>query len=202
MKKTDIHLALDRMCESWLQNFSDLKSGRITISESRRRSKELDKDMKVIKKAIREEKRSDDPITKAVIHLGKLCGMDNSDSGSEAFVEQLHLCTGRTMGDIDESHAEEGLCLDACRVLADRLKKKEKAANCVQFQCGGHVPRADTAQGEEPAFCRQHVVKGQTLARASIDGRADQRSLDTRESRGIDNRRPGVDRDRPLKEES
>ena len=171
MKKTDIHLALDRMCESWLQNFSDLKSGRITISESRRRSKELDKDMKVIKKAIREEKRSDDPITKAVIHLGKLCGMDNSDSGSEAFVEQLHLCTGRTMGDIDESHAEEGLCLDACRVLADRLKK-EKAANCVQFQCGGHVPRADMAQGEEPAFRRQHVVKGQTLARASIDGRA------------------------------
>ena len=125
MKKTDIHLALDRMCESWLQNFSDLKSGRITISESRRRSKELDKDMKMIKKAIREEKRSDDPITKAVIHLGKLCGMDNSDSGSEAFVEQLHLCTGRTMGDIDESHAEEGLCLDACRVLADRLKKRE-----------------------------------------------------------------------------
>ena len=125
MKKTDIHLALDRMCESWLQNFSDLESGRITISESRRRSKELNKDMKVIKKAIREEKRSDDPITKAVIHLGKLCGMDNSDSGSEAFVEQLHLCTGRTMGDIDESHAEEGLCLDACRVLADRLKKRE-----------------------------------------------------------------------------
>src|SRR4030095_9321083 len=113
------------MCESWLQNFSDLESGRITISESRRRSKELDKDMNVIKKAIREEKRSDDPITKAVIHLGKLCGMDNSDSGAEAFVEQLHLCTARTMGDIDESHAEEGLCLDACRVLADRLKKRE-----------------------------------------------------------------------------
>jgi hypothetical protein len=50
VEKTDIHLALDRMCESWLQNFSDLKSGRITISESRRRSKELDKDMKVIKR--------------------------------------------------------------------------------------------------------------------------------------------------------
>jgi len=53
VEKTDIHLALDRMCESWLQNFSDLESGRITISESRRRSKELNKDMKVIKKAIR-----------------------------------------------------------------------------------------------------------------------------------------------------
>ena len=160
MKKTDIHLALDRMCESWLQNFSDLKSGRITISESRRRSKELDKDMKVIKKAIREEKRSDDPITKAVIHLGKLCGMDNSDSGSEAFVEQLHLCTGRTMGDIDESHAEEGLCLDACRVLADRLKKRE-----------GHqlrsipIRRARSPRGHGPR-------RRTSIPSPSIDGRA------------------------------
>ena len=44
--------------ESWLQNFSDLKSSRITVSEWRRRSKELDNSMEVIKKAIREEKRS------------------------------------------------------------------------------------------------------------------------------------------------
>jgi hypothetical protein len=58
VKKTDIHLALDRMCESWLQNFSDLKSSRITVSEWRRRNKELDNSMEVIKKAIREEKRS------------------------------------------------------------------------------------------------------------------------------------------------
>jgi hypothetical protein len=171
VKKTDIHLALDRMCESWLQNFSDLKSGRITISESRRRSKELDKDMKVIKKAIREEERSDDPITKAVIHLGKLCGMDNSDSGAEAFVEQLHLCTARTIGDIDESHAEEGLSLDACRVLADRLKKRE-GRQLRSIPMRRHIPRVDMAQGEEPAFRRQPIVKGQTLARASIDGRA------------------------------
>ena len=160
------------MCESWLQNFSDLKSGRITISESRRRSKKLDKDMKVIKKAIREEKRSDDPITKAVIHLGKLCGMDNSDSGAEAFVEQLHLYTARTMGDIDESHAEEGLSLDACRVLADRLKKREgRQLRSIPVR-RPRSPRADTAQGKEPAFRRQHVVKGQILARAAIDGRA------------------------------
>ena len=50
--------SLDRMRESWLQNFSDLKSSRITVSEWRRRSKELDNSMEVIKKAIREEKRS------------------------------------------------------------------------------------------------------------------------------------------------
>ena len=49
--------SLDRMRESWLQNFSDLKSSRITVSEWRR-SKELDNSMEVIKKAIREEKRS------------------------------------------------------------------------------------------------------------------------------------------------
>ena len=58
--------------------------------------------------------------------------------------------------------------------------KKEKAANCVQFQCGGHVPRADTAQGEEPAFRRHRL----TVARGS-------KKPDIRESRGIDNRRPG-----------
>ena len=46
------------MRESWLQNFSDLKSSRITVSEWRRRSKELDNSMEAIKKAIREEKRS------------------------------------------------------------------------------------------------------------------------------------------------
>ena len=50
--------SLDRMRESWLQNFSELKSSRITVSEWRRRSKELDNSMEVIKKAIREEKRS------------------------------------------------------------------------------------------------------------------------------------------------
>ena len=50
--------SVDRMRESWLQNFSDLKSSRITVSEWRRRSKELDNSMEVIKKAIRQEKRS------------------------------------------------------------------------------------------------------------------------------------------------
>ena len=43
---------------SWSQNFSDLKSSRITVSEWRRRSKELDNSMEMIKKAIRQEKRS------------------------------------------------------------------------------------------------------------------------------------------------
>jgi len=116
--------------------------------------------MKVIKKAIREEKRSDDPITKAVIHLGKLCGMDNSDSGSEAFVEQLHLCTARTMGDIDESHAEEGLCLDACRVLADRLKKRE----------GRQLRSIPMRRARSP---RGHGPRRRTsIPSPSIDGRA------------------------------
>ena len=41
--------SLDRMRESWLQNFSELKSSRITVSEWRRRSKELDNSMEVIK---------------------------------------------------------------------------------------------------------------------------------------------------------
>ena len=41
--------SLDRMRESWLQNFSDLSS-RITVSEWRRRSKELDNSMEVIKR--------------------------------------------------------------------------------------------------------------------------------------------------------
>ena len=44
--------SLDRMRESWLQNFSDLKSSRITVSEWRRRSKELDNSMEVIAGAI------------------------------------------------------------------------------------------------------------------------------------------------------
>jgi hypothetical protein len=40
--------------------------------------------------------KPDDPITKTVIRLGKLFGMDDSESSSEAFVEQLHFSTAAT----------------------------------------------------------------------------------------------------------
>ena len=64
----------------------------------------------------------DGPITKAVNRLGRLCGMDKSESASEAFVQQLYRCVADTIRDIDESHAE-GLCLDATGVLGGRLEE-------------------------------------------------------------------------------
>jgi len=46
-------------------NFADLKSGRVTIGESSRRARALDNRMKVIKKAMREEKRLGRPVKKS-----------------------------------------------------------------------------------------------------------------------------------------
>jgi len=65
VEKIDIQSELDRMLEAWSQIFADLKSGRIAISESRRRARELDNRMKVIKKAMREEKRLGRPVKKS-----------------------------------------------------------------------------------------------------------------------------------------
>ncbi len=66
--------------------------------------------------------KPDSEITKAILHLGYLCGMGNSESATEEFVTHLFNCASEVMEEIAESH-EEGLCLDAVRTLSGCLEK-------------------------------------------------------------------------------
>ena len=66
--------------------------------------------------------KPDSEITKAILRLGSLCGMGNSESASEEFVAHLFNCASEVMEEIEDSH-EQGLALDAVRALASRLEK-------------------------------------------------------------------------------
>jgi len=65
VEKIDIQSELDQMVEAWSQIFADLKSGRIAIRESRRRARELDNRMKVIKRRCMKKSGWVDPLRKA-----------------------------------------------------------------------------------------------------------------------------------------
>jgi hypothetical protein len=66
--------------------------------------------------------KPDSEITKAILRLGSLCGMGNSESATEEFVTHLFNCASEVMDEIEDSH-EQGLCLDAVRALSGRLEK-------------------------------------------------------------------------------
>jgi hypothetical protein len=68
------------------------------------------------------ERKQFEEIRRALQHVGKLCGFDNSESGSENFAAALTACAALVMIDVVESH-DEGLCLDCYSVLADNLMK-------------------------------------------------------------------------------
>ncbi len=66
--------------------------------------------------------KPDSEITKAILRLGYLCGMGNSESATEEFIAHLFNCASEVMDEIEQSH-DEGLCLDAVRTLSGWLEK-------------------------------------------------------------------------------
>jgi hypothetical protein len=95
--------------------------------------------------------------------LGRLCGFDKSESGTEAFVDRLFTCAFHVLREIQKSHTQ-GLCLDASQTLAVRLEEAAEKKVRKKTKTIAKEPE-QKAPGPKPSWKGRKSKRGETTYR-------------------------------------